>query len=251
MNEKMTILEVSACGNRQAEKKLRFHGDMDARIIFMMQKLLQKEKWNLISIRDIPWHSLQKLERELGRLGYKMYMHESWQDVKEKWRYTCLSALFVSEGIEFSQKHTSDKFESILRYVYGKFYFEGEEIVYKTSHIPCVDDSRSNLIHQIERKTSMLEDELIFQEENKNNLAISAGDFNGDPFSRCGYAQELYEQFPFIDTVSGDTYEDKTLDHVYISERLRDSDIKVTTEIIDDYYMQLTDHKIIAITLSK
>ncbi|MBB2182799.1 hypothetical protein H0486_07910 [Lachnospiraceae bacterium MD1] len=46
-----------------------------------------------------------------------------------------------------------------------------------------------------------------------------------------------------------DTYGELTIDHVYISEGLKNSGISVKAEIRDEYYMQVTDHKIIAVIL--
>lgn len=248
MNKTLKILEVSACGNRQAAKKLRFVGDMDNRILFMFQKIMQKGHYDIFSVRDIPWHSLCKLQRQLGMYGYRMYIHKSWNNVKEKWRYTCLSALFCLDTVEFNQMYTSDKFETVLRYVYGRISFDGEDIYYKTSHFPCVDDSKSHLSQQIERKVTMLKDENEFQRLMNDSYAISSGDFNGAQ-GEDYYGQEQFDIFEFVDTVLGDTYENKTLDHCFISKALRDSRIKVSAEVIDDYYMLLSDHKIILITL--
>jgi hypothetical protein len=248
MNE-MTFLEVSDCGNKQAEKKLGFIGSTDARTEELFKKMMSQRQWDIISVRDIPWHTLKNLEMDLDAKGYRMYIHKSWKNVKQKWRYTCLSALFVKENVAFEQIYTDDQFDTTLRYVAGKIHFAGKEILYKTNHIPCVDVNRPNLSHQTQRKIAMLEDEVQFQLKNQSSLAISAGDFNGDLVNGEWYGQEQYERFVFRDTVTENTYEDKRLDHVFISNAFENSDITVKTEVLADYYMQYTDHKIIAITL--
>ena len=243
----LNIIEVSACGNRQAEKKLKYQGNMNDRINTLIKKVLQKGTWHLISVRDIPYRSLNLLEEELKFYGYKMIMHKSFKDVKEKWRYTCLSALFVIDTVEFEQMYTSDKFETVLRYVFGRINIGGEFIYYKTSHFPCVDKS---LRHHIERKVKMLEDENEFQRlmDEALEFAISAGDFNGEPSGDfCG--QEEFDKFRFVDKVLSDTYQNKRLDHCYISKALNDSHIKIKVEALDDYYMVLTDHRLISIKL--
>lgn len=49
--------------------------------------------------------------------------------------------------------------------------------------------------------------------------------------------------------ISESTYEDKQSEHVYISDGFENAGISVEAEVLDKYYMQLTDHKMIAITL--
>lgn len=252
VKKKLRILEVSACGNKQAEKKLKFQsGAMDIRITFLFRELLKKGTYELISVRDIPFHALKKLQRELSIYGYRMFIHKSWNTVagRQRWRYTCLSALFVADGVEFEQIYSGDKFPTLLRYVAGRISFAGKEIFYKTSHFPCVDGSRSCIENQICRKTAMLEDEVTFQEAHQNDICISAGDFNGAPGGDF-YGQEQFESFLFTDMVSENTYEDKSLDHVYVSKGLRETEnLKLSVEFLEDYYMVLTDHKILSVEL--
>lgn len=39
--EEMSILEYSACGNKQSALKLKFRGNHDLRIIFALKKMLE------------------------------------------------------------------------------------------------------------------------------------------------------------------------------------------------------------------
>ncbi len=59
----------------------------------------------------------------------------------------------------------------------------------------------------------------------------------------------MFDEFIFSDLISEKTYEEQKLDHVYISDGFKQSRISVDAKILDDYYMQLTDHKMISITL--
>ncbi len=250
MKKKLSILEVSACSNKQASKKLKFVGNTDERIVFMFHKILQKDAYDIISVRDISWSGLERVKHKLGACGYKLYIHKDWDNIKDKWRYSCLSAVFCREDVKFEQLYTSECFDTVFRYVYGKIELGDNEIFFKTSHIPCVDDSKFHVKNQIKRKESMLLDEIEFQKSKENCLAISAGDFNGAPSTGDFYCQDLFDNFSFVDTALANTYEDKMLDHCYISKALRDSDIvKVKTEVLNDYYMLFTDHKLITITL--
>lgn len=247
--EKLTFLEVNACGNRQAEKKLNFKRDMDFRISFLMQELAKRQA-SVISVRDIPWHTLKKVQKTLSFLGYRMFIHKDWWKVKEKWRYTCLTAVFVIYGVEFNQFYTQEKFPTVFRYLAGSIPFAGLELKYKTSHIPCVDDSRPNFSYQLQRKIKMLEEEVDYQRENNINLAMSAGDFNG-AFNGNSYGKNELNKFVFKDMVATNTYMHSQIDHFYVSEGLLKAGITIKIEVIDDYYMCLTDHKIIAATIEK
>lgn len=242
------ILEYSACGNKKSAQKLKFSGDHDLRIIYAIKQMVNKTNWDIISVRDISNHALKKLEPELLFLGYRMFIDPTWKTVKDKWRYTCLSMLFAKDSVGFAQIAGNEGFETVLRYICGKFTFNGNEIFYRTSHIPCVDDTRSQLAKQIERKERMLEAEISFQKEHQQNYAICSGDYNGALDEDC-YCKELFDEFLFVDTITEPTYESKKLDHVYVSDGLSNSTLSVESEILDDFYMQFSDHKMISITL--
>lgn len=251
MNE-ISILEFSACGNKQAASKLKFKswkGNQDIRIVSALEKIIRKREWDLISVRDIPYHSLKQVEPILEIMGYKMFIDPTWKSVSQKWRYACLSVLFVRNAIKFSQIAGYFGFETTLRYVCGFFSFNGHKIYYRTSHIPCVDYTRSHLSHQIERKENMLVADIEFQKEHQNDCAICTGDYNGDVEEEDCYCRELFEEFIFMDLVSEATYETHKLDHCYISDGFNGSGISIEAEVLDDYYMQFTDHKMIAVTL--
>ncbi len=65
------------------------------------------------------------------------------------------------------------------------------------------------------------------------------------------YGQKEFKELGWTDAVLVPTYDNKYLDHCFLSPELVASDkIKVTTEVIDDYYMTHSDHKIIRVTLS-
>lgn len=245
----INILEYSACGNKQSAQKLKYKGNHDQRSLAALQVMLRKTPYDLISVRDIPYRALKHLEPSLLAMGYNIFIDPTWRSVTEKWRYTCLSVLFVKNGIKFSQIAGAFGFDTVLRYVCGIFRFNGHNIIYRTSHIPCVDDTRSQLSHQIERKENMLGAEIEFQNEHISDCCISSGDYNGASDDEDCYCRELFDEFVFDDLISAPTYEEKKLDHVYISDGFRDTGISVEAEIIDDYYMQFTDHKMISITL--
>ncbi len=247
--DEIKILEYSACGNRQSARKLKYRGDQDLRVVFAIKKMIEKTSWDLISIRDIPFHSLKHLEPALKVLGYGMYINPAWENVKEKWRYRCLSVLFVKGTVEFSQIVERTGFDTVLRYVCGVFEFDGHDILFRTSHIPCVDDTRSQLSKQIDRKKKMLEADIDFQHKHRNDCAICSGDYNGSANEEDCYCKEMFDDFIFCDLIKENTYEDQQLDHVYISEGFKSEGIAVDAHILDEYYMQLTDHRMISITL--
>ncbi len=226
-----------------------FRGDHDQRSIAALQVVLRKTAYDLVSVRGISYRALKHLEPTLLAMGYNMFIDPSWRFVVEKWRYTCLSVLYVKNTIKFSQIAGSFGFTTVLRYVCGKFNLRNHSIFYRTSHIPSVDDTRSQLSRQIERKKNMLGAEIEFQNEHVSDCSISAGDFNGSADDEDCYCQDLYGEFVFRDLISESTYEDKQSEHVYISDGFENAGIFVEAEVLDKYSMQLTDHKMIAITL--
>lgn len=245
----INILEYSACGNKQSAQKLKYKGDHDQRSLAALQVMLRKKTYDLISVRDIPYRALKHLEPTLLAMEYNMFIDPTWRSVTEKWRYSCLSVLFVKNSIKFSQIAGSFGFDTVLRYVCGIFRFNGHDIIYRTSHIPCVDDTRSQLARQIERKENMLGAEIEFQESHISDCCISSGDYNGAADDEDCYCQDLFGDLVFKDLISEPTYEAKKLDHVYVSEGFKDAGISVEAKVLHKYYMQFTDHKMISITL--
>lgn len=129
------------------------------------------------------------------------------------------------------------------------FVSYGHDIYFRTSHVPCVDDTRSQLSKQIERKEKMLDADIEFQKEHQNDCAICSGDYNGAADEEDCYCRERFNDFIFKDLLSENTYEEQKLDHCYVSEGFSGKGITVNAEILDDYYMQFSDHKMISITL--
>ena len=103
MEEMITILEFSACGNNQSANKLRFTGEHDIRIILAIRKMLEKKKWDIISVRELPYLVLKKLAPELESVGYRMVIDPIWGFVQQKWLYSCLSVVFIRKSIKFTQ----------------------------------------------------------------------------------------------------------------------------------------------------
>lgn len=252
--KKISIVDVNACSNKEAQKKLRFRGDGDARIILLIEELLKKQAYSIISLRELTYSALCKLERVLALRGYKRYIHKDWDnvDIKNRGRYSCLSALFVHDSVDsFEQLYSGDKFETTLRYVAGKFQVGGQTVIYKSSHIPCVEDSHPNIASQLRRKENMLRDELEFQRENIDNCVICAGDYNCDSVGTY-HCKDLFNQLPYKDAVEEPTYgESRKLDHVFLSPCIVEgkSNMKVQVKVLPEYYMDYTDHKIITIDI--
>lgn len=250
MAKTIKILEYSACGNTESLKKLCFRGDRDLKDIVLMRNMLKNQSYDIVSVRDIPYHALKKLESEMALLGFKAYIDPIWKATKQKWRYTSLSELFVKKSLGFSQIAGQFGFDTVLRYVCGSFTINGKRVYYRTSHIPCVDDSRSHISDQIARKENMLNAEIEFQKEHQNDCIICSGDYNGSADDEDCYCVNLYKEFVLSDMLSKPTYEDKKLDHVFVSKSAFEKEgIKLEAEILDEGYMIYSDHKMVSITL--
>lgn len=247
--DEIKILEYSACSNRAAARKLKFQGKHDRRSLLAVQLMNKETAYDLISVRDISYCALRHLEPTLSAMGYSMFIDPTWGSVTDRWRYTCLSVLFVKNTIKFSQMAGSFGFNTVLRYVCGYFQFNDHNVFYRTSHIPCVDDTRSQISRQIERKENMLNADIKYQKDHILDCAISSGDYNGAVDEENCYCRELFEDFSFTDLISVPTYENKKLDHVYVSDGFKAAGITAEADVLDDYYMQLTDHHMISITL--
>ncbi len=258
--QRLNLVEISACGYKNANKKLNFTGgDRNARIQLLIQELLRKDKWDLISVRNFPYNALLKIQEDMENRGFKLYIHEKFHNEPGKWRYSCLQVLFVREGLEFKQEYRIDKgeveeFETIYRYICGVIKFAGNDIHFKTSHFPCASSWSAT---QVKRKIDMLEDEIRYQQLRMNELAISAGNYNTD-LDGDFVGKDQFAKLKWLDIVSQPTYTDeknkemKKLDHCFISKPLQDSGaIQVTIEVLDHHYSVLTDHKIISIKLQK
>lgn len=253
--QKVSIVEINACSNQEAQKKLRFNkGDGDARVILLIEEIIKKQAYNIISLRELTYSALIKLERLLAMHGFKRYIHKDWDNVdsKNRGRYSCLSVLFVHNSVDsFEQIYSGDKFETTLRYVAGKFKVGGQPVIYKSSHVPCVEDSHPNIASQLRRKENMLRDELEFQLENIDNCVICAGDYNCDSVGTY-HCKDLFNQLPYKDAVEEPTYgENQKLDHVFLSPDIVEgkSDMKVQVRVLPEYYMDYTDHRIISVDI--
>ena len=63
--------------------------------MFLMQAMLKENSWDFIP-------RLKKLKPEMESHGYGMVIDPVWEAVRQKWRYTCLSVLFVKNSIKKS-----------------------------------------------------------------------------------------------------------------------------------------------------
>lgn len=252
--KKISIAEINACSNQEAQKKLQSRCNGDARVILLIEEIIKKQAYNIISLRELTYSALIKLERLLAMHGFKRYIHKDWDNVapKNRGRYSCLSVLFVHDSVDsFEQIYSGDKFKTTLRYVAGKFKVDGQPVIYKSSHIPCVEDSHPHIASQLKRKEDMLKDELEFQRKYEDKFVVSSGDFNTDSVGDY-YCQELFNQLPYKDAVEEPTYgENQKLDHVFLSPCIVEgkSDMKVQVRVLPEYYMDYTDHKIINIDI--
>ena len=122
------ILEYNACGNSESIKKLKFHGDRDLKDIAILRKMLKDKNYDLVSIHDISWHALKKLENEMALLDFKGYIDPIWKSTNQKWRYTSLSELFVKRSLGFAQIAGQFGFDTVLRYVCGSFTINGKRV---------------------------------------------------------------------------------------------------------------------------
>lgn len=243
---KLRIIEISACSNKVAASKLQITADKSARIALMLKMIVEKGHYDIIAVSEMPFTTLQQLKENRIMTGYSTFYHHSFEEEREKWRFTCLKVLFVKNGIDFIPEDRSD-FETIYRCVAGKLNFDGQDIFYKTNHVPCVDNGDNEA--QLRRKESFLEDELCFQNKELNTLAISAGDFNASKGGDEDYSEYL-DLFKFKDLVTVPTYGNKQLDHCFISPAFEESPITVSVNVLNDLYKIFTDHKPIEIVLS-
>lgn len=257
----MKIYEVSATSNKAAASKLLSHEPEEMRIQQLLLTLLQEHP-DVIAVRDISWHVLQHLQSIFEQKGYTLSMNPDWDQIEEKWRYTALSAMFISNNVTFEPLYTdihAPTFPTTLRYVCGRLFLSPDtSIIYKSTHIPCVDEERGKLDSQLFRKHAMLKFEVEWQaklEDSFNDsFAVSAGDFNGAPGALEGeYAcQPLYDQMAFTDLINEPTFENKCLDHVFVSSALSECDgISVRARTLKDFFGTHTDHKIIEINIEE
>ncbi len=235
------ITEINACSDKASARKLRFRGPSELRIAALLENLSDKE---IISIHDVSHHDLCAAQKKLK--GYHMVIDPSYENT-QKWRYTCLSVMFVKNGINI-RRICFDGFPTTLRCVGISFALGGHEMIYRSSHIPCVDAARP-IGEQVYRKQAMLSAELEFQNEHCDSLALCAGDYNCDTYGEY-YCGEIFRKLPFSDLVREMTYGGRKLDHAFVSDALRESnDITVAVTVRDLGYMVYTDHKSIDITL--
>lgn len=119
----MRILECNAVGNPNAAKTLNYRGKQSLRPMAVLDKLCRDTSWDMISVHEISYNALIPLNSQLSLHGYRMYINPAWSRTKEKYRYTCLSVLFVHKRIKFQQINENKDFPTVLRYVCGKFTF--------------------------------------------------------------------------------------------------------------------------------
>ena len=251
-----TMLEYNAVGIKAAQAALHFQGDQSIRVLIALKKMndtyVEKtgKPYDCISVHELDYKTLQLLEPFLkNTYGYRMLFGDPlyWQLLKNKNLYKCLTVVFLRDTIPYAQT-SANYFSTVLRYCWIQIPVRELSITIRTSHIPCVDDTRAQHINkQLNRKRNMLQAEISFQKEFRNQLAISSGDFNGSAEDEC-YYQELYKEFVFKDLINEPTFGDKHLDHVYISD-FSHSDLRIKAKVLDAQYMQTTDHKMIEICI--
>ncbi len=244
----LDIAEISACSNKESAKALRYTGASETRILILVKELLkQHRRYDILSVRDASWKALTLLRSYLGTLGYSMLLHPQFASERSKGRYTCLSALFILDTVEYEQLTASDLFPTIYRYNLIKIMNFANPLFYKSSHVPCVTKDTPAQLH---RKAEMLKDEVLFQRSAGENLVLSTGDFNGAPNAGKYYCQPLLDCLCFTDLVTEPTFGTKRLDHVFASDALRSgAQVAVSAEVLDTGYMTHTDHKVVSIRL--
>lgn len=245
----LDIAEISACSNTESAKTLSFAGSSETRILMLVKDLLKQRKYDIFSVRDASWKALTLLRSYLGTLGYMMLLHPQFAAERNKGRYTCLSALFILDTVEYEQMTASDRFPTIYRYNLIKILNFTKPLVYKSSHIPCVIKETPA---QVYRKAEMLKDEVLFQRAAGEDLVLSTGDFNGAPNAGKYYCQPLLDCLRFRDLVTEPTYGTKRLDHVFVSDKLHSgAEVAILAEVLDTGYMTHTDHKVVSIRLQQ
>lgn len=245
----LTVCDVSAVGMVQSGGNLRYEGDRKNRIIELIKGI--KDDCDVLSVREMPYSILKEIQPYMEHEGFKTYVPKGLEEDPDRYKQQLLQILFVRNHVEFTQEFRPEKFTTTYRYICGRFSFAGEKIFLKTSHVPCWNAKSYTEEVSFERKIRMLQDELDYQKTKNECLAISLGDFNCGAIGDFHDGQKEFKELEWTDTVLVPTYGNKYLDHCFLSPELVASDkIKVTTEVIDDYYMTHSDHKIIRVTLS-
>ncbi len=255
MGKKITILDYSAASNSQSAKKLKYDGNHNYRptICILAMNRQSDLPYDIISVRDINFFALEELESSLRIHGYNMFIHPDWEKVKNKGRYTCLQSLFIKNNIDFHMLSGDETYSTTLRSVSGYFPFDKDNFYFRASHTPQVDAQRKHVDEQIKRKENMLKYETNYQAKHNDLLCMSIGDFNGNgKIDTDCYCKEIYEDFCFFDLVNEATFENHQLDSIYISKALKDDNsIKLNARVLQDYYMQFSDHRMLSICIEK
>ena len=244
----LSIVYVNACADKSSSKKLNFIGERNARAL-LLAKLALKYNGDLIYVNDWSPVAMSELSRVLGATGYSQFLPKEFEMEKEPGRYSAVSVLFVKETIPFKQEYRPvGTFETIYRYIMGKIEKKNITLVLKCNHIPPADENSLEVTER--RKGRMLLDDIEFmnQMSAKEECAIAFGDYNGNRGAYNYVCQRELNMIPWHDVLKVPTYGDKQLDHVFVSPALEERYV-VSAEAIDEGYMQLTDHKLIKITV--
>lgn len=250
MRKKIKIIEVNACSNEKAAKKLSLGHDKE-RVRKLFTEIIKKEKYDFIMCRDISSDDIESVAQVMNDNDFRLLVHPDYLKARRyNKQYTCLSCAFISNELnfEFVPLMGGENFPTSYRYIFGQINFNGQKILYRSSHIPCAS------VNSDVRKMSMLREEVEFQREMNAEgiLAISAGDFNGEKNAPKGMyiGQELMDKLEFTDLLHNEkTYADRSLDHCFISKAFNSSDVKATAELLEDWYGEYTDHKIFVVEI--
>lgn len=244
----VSIMYVNACSDKCSSGRLNFRGDRNARALLLAKTVLQYDS-GLIYINDWSPVAMSEFSRLLQLHGYSQYLPEFFVGEQQPWRFTAVSAIFVKYDVLFHQAYRpTGAFGTIYRYVMGKVEKDNICLWIKGNHIPSADENALEATER--RKRRMILDDIDFMRDvdAKSESAIDFGDYNGNLGAYNYVCQKELNMIPWNDVLQVPTYGDKQLDHVFVSPALEERYV-VSAEAIDEGYMQLTDHKLVKITI--
>jgi endonuclease/exonuclease/phosphatase (EEP) superfamily protein YafD len=250
---------INACGNKSAAKRnLEYKGDFMTRGKELAKIALQDDP-DFIFISDWAPVKMSSLTENLQNEKYKIYLPNGFENEKELWRWTSISAMAIREGTVFSQTYLDEsKFPTNYRYISGVLQKEKEDTINVLGvHIPQVDTPDECHLF---RKRKMLNVTRDYMAVNTKNRALVFGDFNSgslkegdEPF----YCQKEFDDLMgrgWFDTNIADvkTYGNKKIDHCFASPFLVSEDEYAVIMVPRNIgYKNLTDHKILDVKISR